>query len=81
MKLISLSVNPSGNPLDEIAEVVIDHDPAIFKSRYVALVKHVDGSLHLTSQPLAITEPQLQEAYDYAKQLLESVLDVIGPLP
>ncbi len=78
MKLIELIYMPNGNEHDNIMEIIIDHDPTIFKPCYVHVGRHADGTMHLMEAPPSISDDQRQLAINHAYIIMDMVHDIIG---
>jgi len=76
MKLISLTLTPAGNPLDETMEVILDHNPDIYKSTYIRVVRMGDGTIKLTDYPTSLTSVELDAAYRHALVIIDMVHDI-----
>lgn len=78
MKLIELDYTPNGNEHGNIMEVIIDHDPTLFKPCYVHVGRKPDGTVHLMEVPPNITEEQSNLAFNHALIIMDMVHDMIG---
>ena len=78
MKLIELNYTPNGNEYGNIMEIIIDHDPTIFKPCYVHIGRRADGTMHLMEAPPNISDEQRQMAVHHAHIIMDMVHDMIG---
>jgi hypothetical protein len=77
MKLIELHITPDGNEHGNIMEIIIDHDPYIFKPCYVHVGRQADGTMYLMEAPPNISEEQRQQAINHAYVIMDMVHDMI----
>ena len=76
MKLIALIITPHGSVEGYKAQAVIDHNSTEWKAMYVEVVQQLDDSFHITSRPHNISEEDLNEAYAFAKRMINQTLAV-----
>lgn len=77
MKLIELNFTPNGNENGNVMEIIIDHDPDIFKPCYVHVGRQTNGKVHIMEAPPNISEEQCQQVINHAYDITDIVYDMV----
>ena len=77
MKLITLRLTPDGDENGVVIEVVIDHDPTMFKSSYIRVVRLYDGAINVAEQPNLISARELERVTNHAIMVMYMVYDIM----
>ncbi len=78
MKLIELHYTLDGNEHGNIMEIIIDHDPSIFKPCYFYVGRRADSTVYVMESPPNISKEQHRLAFEHAYIIMDMVHDLIS---